>query len=140
MVDRNITGNVILVGKVCDMRLSGCRPSEDVGWLVLSGIGEGGEGRGGEGVPGRSRFHLQQAVPGVSPGHHTPPSPPPPPPVLFLQHNLISYIQQEFLRKISTPTSDGEISPEIQSPVTTGTERFIRVHCGDPGQARGQPD
>ena len=48
MLDRNITGNVILVGKVCDMRLSSCRPSEDVGWLVLSGWGEGGEGRGGE--------------------------------------------------------------------------------------------
>ena len=74
------------------------------GWYCL---GEAREEGGREGVPGRSRFHLQQAVPGVTPGHHTPP---PPPPVLFLQHNLISYIQQEFLRKIFRSTSDGEIS------------------------------
>ena len=73
-------------------------------------------GRGRAGSAGRSRFHLEsQAVPGVTPGHHTPPA-------LFLQHNLISYIQQEFLRNISGSPSDGEISADhtARDPVTTG--------------------
>ena len=51
-------------------------------------------------------------MPGVSPGHHTPPA-------LFLQHSLISYIQQEFPR-----------NPLILGPADIGPLPLARESLG----------
>ena len=84
------------------------------------------QGEAGQGVPADLDFSWlgRQAVPGVSPGHHTPPA-------LFLQHNLISYIQQEFLQNIFSFSTHCRSRTEI-GPIPAHP-RFIRLHCGDAG-------